>query len=142
MANVKMGWEGRIYYGAAGSTAATQLTNVRDIKLDLDIKEGDTTVRGDSSVAPIETSAVASRVCGVEFDMIRDTTDASLAAMMQAAADGTGIALRLKDHATGLGPDADFNVKLSDEQPLAGEQKISFTATPSRSCGRAPLNWV
>jgi hypothetical protein len=142
MANVKMGWEGLAYYGVAGSTAATLIENSRDIKLDLDCDEGDTTVRGDSSAPPIETKATTVRKLGVEIVMINDITDTVFAAIMQAAGDGTGVALRLKDYSSGKGPDADFNVKASTTWNLNGEQVVTFTFTASRSYGRSPERYV
>lgn len=142
MANVKMGYEGMLYYGAAGSTAATLLTNVRDIKLELDRETGDTTVRGSSTSPPIKTEETAMLVVGLEFDMINDITDTSFAALKTAAAAGTGVALRGKDYSSGKGPDADFTLKASLPWNLAGEQVVTFTATPSRAYGRSPQNWV
>ena len=142
MANVKMGFEGMLYYGAAGSTGSTLVENVKDITLNLDVERGDTTVRGDSSAPPIKTEDVTSRMAGIEWGMINDATDTALTALMTAAAAGTGIALRLKDHSSGKGPDADFTLSVSHSKPLNGEQLITFTASPSRSYGRAPQRWV
>lgn len=142
MANVKMGYEGMLYYGAAGSTATTLLTNTRDIKLELDRETGDTTVRGSSTSPPIKTEETAMLVVGLEFDMINDITDASFAALKTAAAAGTGVALRGKDYSSGKGPDMDATLKASLPWNLAGEQVVTFTATPSRAYGRAPQNWV
>lgn len=142
MANVKMGFEGIAYYGAAGSSATNQLLNVRDIKLELDVDKGNTTVRGDSSGPPIETEDVCIRKVSVELTMINDITDTFFAALMTAAAAGSGVALKLKSYSSGRGPDADFSLKASLPWNLNGEQVITFTATPSRSYGRAPSNWT
>lgn len=139
---VKMGWQGLLYYGAAGSTAATLLENVRDVKIDLGTETGDTTVRGDSSVPPIETGDVVKRMCGIEWNMINDDTDSALAAMLTAAAAGTGVALRGKDYSSGKGPDADFTLSVTRGEPIGGEQTYDFVAKPSRSYGRTPQNYV
>ena len=40
MANVKMGFEGQIFYGTAGSTGATQILNFRDANYNLDVEKG------------------------------------------------------------------------------------------------------
>ncbi len=138
--NVKMGFEGRLFIGVAGATAATQLTNIRDIKTEHGVNRGKTTVRGDSSAPPIETSNVTSRIIGLEFTMVNDATDVSLETLMQAAANGAGVALRGKDHAAGKGFNADFNISASDPWPLDGEQVRTFTCEPTRSYGREPIS--
>lgn len=142
MPNVKMGFEGMLYYGVAGATATTLLHNVKDISLNMEVDRGNTTVRGDSTVPPIETEDVTIRRVGIEFSMINDITDTAFTAMMDAAALGTGIALRGKDHAAGKGPDSDFTLSITHTQELGTEQLITFTASPSRSYGRAPQNRV
>lgn len=142
MANVKMGFEGMLYYGTAGTTAATLLENTKDITLNMEVERGNTTVRGDSSGPPIETEDVTLRRVGIEFVMINDITDTAFAALNQAAADGVGVALRGKDYTSGKGPDADFTLSVSKPWPLNGEQVVTFTASPSRSYGRAPQNYI
>lgn len=141
MAVTKMGYEGILYYGTAGSTAATQLTNAVDIKFDLDHEEGDTTVRGLGTTPPVKTSSATLIVVGLEVTMLNDTSDASLTAMKNAAGAKTPIALRGKDSAAGKGPDADFILKMSAPWNLKGEQVITFTATPNRD-NRAPVAYT
>lgn len=142
MANVKMGFEGLVYYGTAGSTGATLLQNVKDISFDMGVERGDTTVRGDSTAPPIKTEDVVTRLSAIEFTMINDSTDTGFAALMTAANTGAGIALRLKDYSSGKGPDADFTLSVSHTMPLGGEQAVTFSAVPSRSYGRAPSRYV
>lgn len=142
MANVKMGFEGLLYYGTAGSTAATLLTNCQDIKFDLDVERGNTTVRGTSTSPPVKTSSVTALVVGIEWTMINDITDTALAALKTAVGAGAGVALRGKDYTSGKGPDADFTLKMSNPWPLEGEQAITFTAEPCRDYGRAPSAYV
>lgn len=137
-----MGFEGMLYCGTAGSTAASLVENVKDISLNLDVERGNTTVRGDSSAPPIETEDVTIRKCGIEFGMINDDTDTILQDLLEAASLGTGVALRLKDYSAGKGPDADYTLSVSWGKPLNGEQLITFTASPSRSYGRAPQSYV
>jgi len=137
-----MGFEGLLYYGPAGSTASTLLENTRDITVTNDVERGDTTVRGNSTAPPIKTADVTAREATIEFVMINDITDTAFAALKQAAADGTGVALRGQDYASGKGPDADYTLSMSQPWPLQGEQVVTFTAQPSRSYGRAPSNYV
>ena len=142
MANKKMGFEGILLSGTAGSTGTNQLTNTRDITVTMDVERGDTTVRGDSTKPPIKTADVTSRIVGIEFVMVNDITDANFAALMAAAALGGAVSLRGKDYAAGKGPDADFTLSVSRPWPLAGEQVVTFTGEPSNSYGREPENYV
>jgi hypothetical protein len=142
MASVKMGYEGMIYYGTAGSTAATLLQNVKDISFNLEVEKGNTTVRGDSTSPPIETEDVTIRKVSIEFTMIKDTTDTALEAMLVLAYAGSGFALRLKDYSSGKGFDGDVTATVSRGKPLNGEQTLQITCTPSRSYGRAPSLYV
>ena len=142
MANVKMGFEGLLYYGAAGATATTLLENCRDITVSREVDRGNTTVRGDSSAPPIKTSSVTARAVNIEFVMIHDITDTEFASLKTAAANGTAVALRGKDYASGKGPDADYNLSASDPWPLEGEQVVTFSCEPTRDHGRTPLSYV
>lgn len=137
-----MGFEGILYYGSPGSTASTQITNCKDITITRDVERGNTTVRGDSSVAPIETEHVTLRKLQIEFVMLNDSTDSIVEALRVAVATGAAVALRGVDYAAGKGPDGDFTLSQSDPWPLNGEQAITFTATPTRGSGRTPQIYV
>lgn len=132
MAATYMGFEGLIYYGAEGSTAATLLENCVDISYEITTETGDTTVRGDSTTPPINTSEVTARVASITFSMRNVASDASLEALRTAAAAGTRVAIRTKDHAAGKGFDGDCHLSVTNGKPLRGEQTLEFTATPSR----------
>jgi hypothetical protein len=137
-----MGFEGQLFYGVAGTTAATQLTNVQDINFPMDADYGNTTVRGTGLAIPIETQGVTCLKGTVEFTMIYDTADTALTAMMTAAATGAGVALRLKDYSAGKGPDGDYILKVENAMGLKGEQTKKFTGTPTRGYGRDPQLYV
>lgn len=142
MGNVLMGFQGLIYYGTAGSTATTQLTNVGDINYNLDAEKGDTTVRGTGSAPPIKTDSITALGIQIEWDMIHDITDTSLAALLSAAFAGTGVAIRTKDYASGQGFNGDCSITVQDGMPLKGQATKKFTATPCRDYGRAPQLYV
>jgi len=137
----KMGFEGLIYYGAAGSTASTALTNTRDVSITLDSEDGDTTVRGDGSSPPIETTRVTKLKWSCEFTMLMKTADAELEALQVAAAAGNPVALRMKDHSSGKGFDGDVTLTCRDGKPLNGEQTKQFTAKPNGE-SRTPQLYV
>ena len=138
----KMGFEGQIFRGAAGSTAATQLTNVGDINYNIETEKGSTLVRGDGSAPPITTESVTARTVSIEFTMKNDTTDTSFEALRVAAFAGTAVAIRTKDHSTGKGFDGDCTLSAQNGMPIQGEQTTQFTATPTRDGGRAPSLYV
>jgi len=127
---VKMGFEGKIYYGAIGSTAETEITNSRDIAYSIDPEKGDTTVRGSGSSPPINTERVTALGISIEWTMLR-RTDATLESLLAAAIAGTGVAIRTKDFSSGKGFDGDCSLGVKLGKPLKGEQTYQFTATPT-----------
>lgn len=138
----KMGFEGLLYYGVAGSTASTLLENCKDITLSMDTEVGDTTVRGDSTSPPTNTEAITANIVGIEFVMLNDSSDTALEAIKAAWGNTTVIALRGKDHSSGKGPDMDVNVKtISTPWPLKGEQVVTITTTPNRA-NRDPVKYT
>lgn len=142
MSDNPMGFEGMLYSGVAGSTATTLLENCKDITIGGDNAKGNTTVRGDSSVPPIETEDVTIRKLTIEFVMLNSKTDTELERLKACAASGEAVALRGKDHAAGKGPDGDFTLSVSKPWPLEGEQVVTFSGSPTRGYGRAPLAYV
>ena len=142
MANVKMGFEGLIYEGVAGSTATTLLENTKDITYNLDVEKGDTTVRGDSTSVPLKTEQASSLVVSIDFTMIHDITDTAFAALLTAAYSGGPIAIRTKDYTSGSGFDGDCVLTVGNAMPISGEQAVTFNAVPTRESGRAPSAYV
>jgi hypothetical protein len=140
--STKMGFEGEIYYGAAGSTAATKITNSQDISVSIDPEKAGTTVRGDGSSPPINTERVVALGSQYEWTMLNKTTDAVLAALRAAVATGAAVALRSKDYSAGKGFDGDVTLAMKNGQPIKGEQTFVFTATPTDEGGRAPSLYV
>jgi Tfp pilus assembly major pilin PilA len=140
MAVKKQGFEGLIYYGTAGSTAATQITNSRDISETIDIEEGDTTVRGAGSSPPIKTSRVTGITYGLDWQMVEKSDDTTLTALKAAAVAGTPIAIRTKSYASGTGYDGDMVIKFKKGTPLKGEQTYDFTGVPNDDNRTPQLN--
>lgn len=140
MSVYKQGFEGLLYYGAAGSTAATAITNSRDITESFDTGEGETTVRGAGTSPPIESFHTTSRKYSIEWQMTMKSDDATLTALIAAAVAGTAVALRGKSYSSGLGPDGDFNLKFKHGKPLKGEQTLDFSATPNNGSRELSLN--
>lgn len=135
----KMGFQGKIYYGAAGSTAATEITNSQDINYNIDIEEGESTVRGDGSAPPINYASVTARSVEIEWTMLEDSADATLEALKVAAAAGTPVAIRTIDYAGGKGFDGDVILRRRKGKPLKGAQTNQFTAKPHYATRAASL---
>jgi len=136
-----MGYEGKFYYGVAGSTAATLIENVVNLDYSKDPERGNTTIRGDGSTPPIVTSRVTGLKPQIVWTMINQTADAALTAFRVAAATGAAIALRTKDHDSGKGFDGDVTISEKEGQPLHGEQTFEFTAEATRAL-RTPQIYV
>jgi len=132
---IKLGMEAKLYHGAAGSTASTELTNVKDVTLNLETGEADVTTRGNqgwrATVATLKNGSV-------EFEMIWDTSDSGFSAIQQAYFDNTPIALAILDGESGEGLDADFSItNFTRNEPLEEAITVSVTAKPTYST-RAP----
>jgi len=136
--SIKLGMEAKLYYGAAGATATTELTNVKDVTLNLESGEADVTTRANAgwraTVGTLKTGSV-------EFEMIWDSDDAGFAAIKDAYFNNEPIALAILDEAGGEGLDADFSItSFSRKEALEEAITVSVTAKPTYST-RAPA-WV
>jgi hypothetical protein len=128
----RMGFEGLLYRGSAGTTAATQVTNSRDITESFSTEQGETTERGDGSAPPITYKRITGRNYNIRWNMTEDSGDASLTAFKAAAAAGTPVAIRTKSYSSGLGVDGDVViVSVEQGKPLKGESTVDITAEPN-----------
>ncbi|MBT4819069.1 MAG: hypothetical protein HON70_25400 [Lentisphaerae bacterium] len=136
--SIKLGMEAKLYYGASGTTASTELTNVKDVTLNLESGEADVTTRANAGWrATIGTLKTGS----VEFEMIWDSDDAGFTAIKDAYFNNEPIALAILDEAGGEGLDADFSItSFSRKEALEEAITVSVTAKPTYST-RAPA-WV
>lgn len=135
---IRLGMEAKIYHGAAGSTATSELTNVKDVTLNLETGEADVTTRGNQGWrATVGTLKEGS----VEFEMVWDSDDTGFTAIKNAYFNNTPIALAILDYENGEGLDADFSItNFSRNEPLEEAITVSVTAKPTYST-RAPA-WV
>lgn len=128
------GFEGVLYYGTAGTTAATELTVARDVSYDFANEEGDCSDR--ASIVNIKD--VVGIDFTLEFEIPNDNANAAVAAIRAQAAPGGSIALKTLDESGGYGVDGDFIISLSEAQPLRGMQMLKVTAKPTDKNGRTP----
>lgn len=112
MAAYVLGKDAAIYWAAAGATApGTEITNVRDVTLNLSAGEADYTTRGNSGW---RATAPTLRECSVDFQMVWNPTDTAFDAIKEAFLNSTLISLAVLDQpdtVTGAeGPLADFSI--------------------------------
>jgi hypothetical protein len=154
---MKMGFEGRLYYGPPGETADILIENVRDVTFNFDHTTVDTTVRGAGAVddgqgktivkRPAHTEDISQLVTTIEFTMpVPSECNTGhmdiYRELMAAAATGEGIAIRGLDVINGKGPDFDAIIKGNLSQPLVDVQMCTFTATPTYKYCRYPEMYV
>lgn len=136
----KLGLDAKMYYGTAGASAATVMSNVTNVTLNLTKGEADVTTRAASGwKLTVGTLNDAS----VEWEMIWDTSDAGFTAMKNAFFNNTLTALKIMDGsaAGSQGLDADFAITaFTRDEQLTEALKVKVTAKPALS-SRAPA-WV
>ena len=73
--DIRLGMDAKLYHGPAGSTATSELTNTRDVTLNLETGEADATTRGSGGwraiVATLKEGTVG-------FEMVWDMEDTGL----------------------------------------------------------------
>lgn len=133
----KLGLDAKLYYGEAGAKAATELTNVKDVTLNLETGSADITTR---AAQGWRTTAATLKDGSLEFEMVWDTEDDGFKAIKDAFFDNEPIAIMVDDGA-GNGLDADFVVtNFSRSEPLEEALSVSVTCKPTYVT-RAPA-WV
>ena len=124
----KLGLEAKLFIGAAGSTPSTELTNVKDVTLNLETGEADVTTR---AARGWRVSAATLKEGSVEFEMVWDPTDTGFNQVQTAFFSNGAIALFVSDGA-GNGLDADFVVtSFSRSEPLEEALTVSVTCKPT-----------
>jgi len=136
----KMGFQGLLYYGTAGSTAATLIEDARDVTISIDVDKASTTKRGNGTTVPIKTEAAVAIGWQMEFSVVNNPTNATVNALRTAAVAGTQIAFRTKDYTSGKGYDGDCTIAYKENQPIGGEQTLDFTVTPTCETRAPSLN--
>lgn len=136
---IVLGLDAKLFRGTAGSRAATEVTNVKDLTLNLESGEADVTTRATKGW---KASAATLKEASLEFTILYDTEDADFTAFQAAYFGNTPLALFVSDgQDTAHGLDADFSITaFSVEQPLEEAISVSITAKPTAST-RAP-EWV
>ena len=123
-----------LYRGTAGQTANTEMTNVKDVELNLTTGEADITTRAANGW---RSYAATLKEASLTFQMNYESDDADLKAIQTAFMNNSAIAFLVGDD-KGNGLDADFVItEFNIPQPLEEAVTVSVTAKPTLST-RAP----
>jgi hypothetical protein len=126
MANI--GLEGVLYNGVAGTTAATEMTNVRDLTWNDDRDEADVSSRG----SEFKLTRTTMRNHSLGWQMLVDDDDTDYAAMKAAFVGNTVIALKCISKSDGSGIDADYQIKsFGHSEALTDAQYVDVEAIPT-----------
>ncbi len=134
-----MGYEGGLFYGTKGSTAATRINARVDVTYDIGVETGSTTSAGDGTTVPINTGEATALSPSIAFNMVVADDDSAVLALLAAAATGDPIALKYI-RATGLlGFDCDCIISTKQGSPLKGEATIDVTVEQVSASLRTPV---
>ena len=146
-----LGLDGVLYFGTTYDEATVplawdEITNVRDLSLNLEKSDADVTTRGANGWKQIIT---ALKDGTVEFEMIYDKTDTVGFAVLQAAFfAGTQVWCQVMDSVKGATvPDADGLQALMEvasigqTQNLEDAQKVSISLKPAHAPNNPP-EWI
>jgi hypothetical protein len=142
MAKKRAGWERMLYYGAAGSTAATAVSvNVTDIDIRTANEYVETTDRGAGTNLPQKTEQQVCVGCEISFKMRYKDGDANVAAFLAASRSVTTPlpkAIKVVRYSGGA-TEFDGDCYLEDDSPgpLKDGMEITFTCHPTDDSGRA-----
>ena len=123
-----------LYRGEAGQTASTEMTNVKDVEMNLTTGEADITTRAANGW---RSYAATLKEASLTFQMNYESDDVDLKAIQTAFMNNSAIAFLVGDD-KGNGLDADFVItEFNIPQPLEEAVTVSVTAKPTLST-RAP----
>jgi len=132
-----IGLDAKLYRGAAGAPAATEMLNVRNVKLPIEKGEANISRRG----SRWELTKATLKKASVDFEMINDDADADVQAIATAFFADTPLAFKILDKESGHGLDADFEItKFERSEDLEDAQVIGVSIKPTY-VGRWPA-WV
>jgi len=127
MAEMRIALLGKFYWGAAGSQAATETTNVENVKLSLNPATASRTRR----TKTYTMTKVLSLDPELTFDVYDEASDSFLSAILTAATAKSRIAMFPTDTSTsGVGLDADFYITGCDRDET-DLTKYNVTAKPT-----------
>lgn len=137
MADWVLGKNGKLYLaaeGAADLSAATELSNVKDVTVSMEKNDADVTTRAN---AGWRATAPGLKECTIEFEMVWKPSDANFEAIRDAFLNDTLVHLAAltgdKATAGSEGPRGDFSItNFSRGEPLEEAMTASVTAKLSK----------
>ena len=125
---INMSLDAKLYRGAAGAKAATEVTTCKDVSFKM--KKGEAKISKRSSRWALVKGSLKEAEFDVEFNS--DANDPHLQALITAFVSDTPLAFYIADKAGGPGLDADFEImEMDDEQKLEEAVTIKFTIKPT-----------
>ena len=140
---IKLGLNAKLYRNTAASGSPTwnEVTNVRDVTLNLETGEADVSTRSSSWRASVGTLKSAS----LEFEMVWDTADDDFAAIRDASLNNTSVEFAVLDGGSttpgtqGLRATMAI-INFTRSEPLEEAIKVSVTAKPTYAA--TPPTWM
>lgn len=125
-----MGFEGRAYAAAAGSTPTSEIKNCRNLRIGASYSEVDTTVQGNRGSKSYSKGLQDFTLAWDQ--VVCDTPSEADALVMNAISSRTPIALHFIEQSAGSGPQGTFHL-FGGEQTMDGDgvQTIPCTARPA-----------
>ena len=125
---INMSLDAKLYRGAAGAKAATEVTTCKDVSFKM--KKGEAKISKRSSRWALVKGSLKEAEFDVEFNS--DPNDPHLQALITAFVSDTPLAFYIADKTGGPGLDADFEImEMDDEQKLEEAVTIKFTIKPT-----------
>lgn len=138
------GYAQKLYIGAAGSPAGTQVLNATNIEYDNPIDYADTTTRGDGDTIPHKDREPVAIDAKLTWSMIAKDGDTELTTLLAAALNDipTPLAIKYTNSASGKSFDGDCYIKVKDGAPLNGADTFDFEALPTTAAERDWTNYA
>lgn len=134
-----MGYQGGLFYGSKGGTAATRINARVDVSYEIGVETGSTTSAGDGTTVPINSGEATALTPKISFNMIVADDDAAVVALMAASATGDPIAFRYIRSTGKLGFDCDCVISVTQGSPLKGEATMDVSVEAVSASLRTPV---
>lgn len=141
---IKLGMDAKLYRnsGTHGTPTWVELSNVKDVTLNLEKGEADVTTRANSGW---KATAATLKDASIEFEMVWDTADAGFTAIQEAYFDNTTVELAAMDGPIATAGSQGLRASMmitnfSREEPLEEAISVKVTAKPTYSAN--PPEWM
>lgn len=125
---IRLSLDAKLYYGTAGSSAATELKTAQDCTLKL--KKGEAKISSRASYWALVKGTL--KEAEFDFTVIDDSTDTACNDLVTAWINNTPKAFLIKDAVDGHGIDADFEIIGCDRnEKLEDAVAYNFTIKPT-----------